>query len=235
MRNRIQEQRQAKGWSMQRLADAVGTTKSQIFKLERGDRRLTVEWMEIIARALDCLPADLLPPEDAMPPGGSLAVPVRYAVAAMLGGQVQALSPEARYHVQVKLPPAMRGRALTAMRMEGEASDRFPEGSELIFAALAGPEDLAHGRYVLVEETVQGHTVQYIGQLEVTPRMISIQFRGRHPRHHHTLLYWQDKESEWLQEADGEPPALPEIPASHGNLRILGVLAKSIRNELDPR
>ena len=45
---------------MQALADAVGTSKSQIDKLEKGQRRLTEDWMRRLARALQCNPADLL-------------------------------------------------------------------------------------------------------------------------------------------------------------------------------
>lgn len=45
---------------MQALADVVGTSKSQIDKLEKGQRRLTEDWMRRLARALQCSPADLL-------------------------------------------------------------------------------------------------------------------------------------------------------------------------------
>lgn len=60
MKNRISELRNARKISQDRLAEMVGTGRSQIVKLERGERRLTVEWMERIARALQCDPAELL-------------------------------------------------------------------------------------------------------------------------------------------------------------------------------
>jgi phage repressor protein C with HTH and peptisase S24 domain len=60
MKNRISEIRNARKISQDRLAELVGTGRSQIVKLERGERRLTVEWMERIARALQCEPAELL-------------------------------------------------------------------------------------------------------------------------------------------------------------------------------
>lgn len=58
--NRIREFRQARGWTLQQLADAAGTTKSQIDKLEKGERRLTVDWLMRLAPHLDCDPRDIL-------------------------------------------------------------------------------------------------------------------------------------------------------------------------------
>lgn len=59
--NPIRTHRAARGWSLQQLADAAGTSKSQIDKLEKGERRLTVDWMVRLARALGCDPRDLMP------------------------------------------------------------------------------------------------------------------------------------------------------------------------------
>lgn len=59
--NRIREFRHQKGWSLQQLADSCGTSRAQIDKLERGERRLTVDWMLRLAEPLDCQPAELLP------------------------------------------------------------------------------------------------------------------------------------------------------------------------------
>jgi len=59
--NRIREWRQKKGWSLQQLADASDTSRAQIDKLERGERRLTLDWMLRLSTPLECLPADLLP------------------------------------------------------------------------------------------------------------------------------------------------------------------------------
>lgn len=61
--NRIFELRTALGMSQEALAEAANTTSSQIAKLEKGDRRLTVEWMYRLAPPLNVAPSDLLPPE----------------------------------------------------------------------------------------------------------------------------------------------------------------------------
>jgi len=61
--NRIKELRLARGWSLDHLAGLIvpRTTASQIHKLESGDRRLTQQWMERVAAALEVAPVDLLP------------------------------------------------------------------------------------------------------------------------------------------------------------------------------
>jgi len=79
--NRIREWRQKRGWSLQQLAEASDTTRAQIDKLERGERRLTVDWMVRLAKPLDCLPADLLPngAQTAAAPDPTRLIPVRSA------------------------------------------------------------------------------------------------------------------------------------------------------------
>lgn len=64
MQTRIAFLRQKRGLSLGELAKAAGTTKAQIQKLERGDRRLSLEWMERLARALGIKISELLPPEE---------------------------------------------------------------------------------------------------------------------------------------------------------------------------
>lgn len=60
MKNRIAEIRESLGISKSALARAANTVPGQIRMLERGDRRLTVQWMERIAKALDVSPGDLI-------------------------------------------------------------------------------------------------------------------------------------------------------------------------------
>lgn len=58
--NRIRFWRQQKGWTLQQLAEAADTTRAQIDKLERGTRRLTVDWMVRLATPLGCDPRSLM-------------------------------------------------------------------------------------------------------------------------------------------------------------------------------
>lgn len=59
--NRIREWRERRGLSQIELAEKVNTSSQQIGKLEAGARRLAQNWMERLAEALGCAPADLLP------------------------------------------------------------------------------------------------------------------------------------------------------------------------------
>lgn len=61
--NRIRELREARGWSQQALAERVfpPTTKTQISKLENGQRDLSDDWKRRLAAALDVAPLDLVP------------------------------------------------------------------------------------------------------------------------------------------------------------------------------
>jgi phage repressor protein C with HTH and peptisase S24 domain len=68
MSNRLKEYRDLAGLSMQALADRVGTTAPQISKLEKGERRLTLDWMTRLAAALGIAPQDLLPATPAARP-----------------------------------------------------------------------------------------------------------------------------------------------------------------------
>ena len=60
MENRIRELRKARGLTLKRMAELLGTSNQQISHLEKGRRRLTLEWMERIAEVLECHPSDLL-------------------------------------------------------------------------------------------------------------------------------------------------------------------------------
>lgn len=60
LKNKIKELRNKKGITLQQLADVLNSTKTQVQRLESGTRRLTLGWMERIAKALDCSPKDLI-------------------------------------------------------------------------------------------------------------------------------------------------------------------------------
>lgn len=58
--NRIRELRELAGLTQDQLADRMGTQSQQIGKHERGERRLTIQWMQRYAAALGIAPADLI-------------------------------------------------------------------------------------------------------------------------------------------------------------------------------
>jgi transcriptional regulator with XRE-family HTH domain len=63
----LREWRLAKGLTQPALAQRVGTVKSEISRLEKGSRRMTLDWMSSIATALGISVDDLM----TVPPMGS--------------------------------------------------------------------------------------------------------------------------------------------------------------------
>jgi len=66
----LREWRLAKGLTQTELAKRTGTVKSEISRLEKGSRRMTVDWMSTIGRALGINAEDLM----TIPPIGFGAV-----------------------------------------------------------------------------------------------------------------------------------------------------------------
>jgi len=60
MDNRIKVLREAHGLSLEALAKKLGTTNQQISLLETGQRRLTVDWLYRLSKALKCHPWDIV-------------------------------------------------------------------------------------------------------------------------------------------------------------------------------
>jgi phage repressor protein C with HTH and peptisase S24 domain len=65
MANRLRAWRRHRDLTLSELANATGTDKTQISRLETGRRRLTLEWLDRLAGPLDCRPEDLLRPPPA--------------------------------------------------------------------------------------------------------------------------------------------------------------------------
>lgn len=58
-KNYIAEIRADKGFSLELVAERAGTSHQQISNLEKGKRRLTWEWIQRLAVALECHPSDI--------------------------------------------------------------------------------------------------------------------------------------------------------------------------------
>lgn len=68
MLNRIQEIRLRKGLTAEALAQLLNAHRNQVYKLEKGETRLNVTWLERLAKALNVDPKDLLAGPEAAPP-----------------------------------------------------------------------------------------------------------------------------------------------------------------------
>jgi phage repressor protein C with HTH and peptisase S24 domain len=72
---RLREFRKRSGLTLSALAALAGTTAAQVGKLEKGERRMTVEWMQRLAPPLGVEAKDLLPPSGAAPSPRAAAAP----------------------------------------------------------------------------------------------------------------------------------------------------------------
>lgn len=65
--NNIASYRKAAGMTQQALADAIGTTRNMLAKLESGSRDLTSDWLEKIGQAVGVEPYLLIAPDTLIP------------------------------------------------------------------------------------------------------------------------------------------------------------------------
>lgn len=63
MENQVRYWREKRGLSRRELASKISTGESQIVKLERGERKLTVDWLKRLAKGLNVTEAQLLEEE----------------------------------------------------------------------------------------------------------------------------------------------------------------------------
>lgn len=69
MGNMLKSLREARGWTHERAADEMKVSRSQFIKLERGERRLTADYINQAAEAFGVRPADVIDdPEDSIIP-----------------------------------------------------------------------------------------------------------------------------------------------------------------------
>lgn len=71
--NNIATYRKRAGLSQEQLAEAIGTTRNMLVKLEKGSRGLTSDWLEKIGNELSVPPYLLIAPEHLLPTEQQLA------------------------------------------------------------------------------------------------------------------------------------------------------------------
>jgi len=129
---RLRALRERAGLSMQALAVRVGTSAPQINKLEKGERRLTLEWLERLAQALGVELTALFGDGSPAVPGTSAADDLIPLLAAEAGDDHR-LVPHAAPVGLVPRPPALQHvRDAYALVMVGTTMlPRFREGQML--------------------------------------------------------------------------------------------------------
>lgn len=61
MKNRLREIRLAKDLTLEEVAQKAGTSNQQILRLEKGQRRLTTDWIQRLSKALGVPPSEIVP------------------------------------------------------------------------------------------------------------------------------------------------------------------------------
>lgn len=64
MGNRLRELREARGWTHEKAGEEMGVSRSQFIKLERGERRLTSDYINLAAKAFGVRPSDIIEESD---------------------------------------------------------------------------------------------------------------------------------------------------------------------------
>lgn len=124
MENRIREFRKNRGLTLEQLAEKVGTTFAQIQKLEKGERRLTHEWMQRIAKALGCQPQDLIAENTNI-----INVPVGGKVAG--GKWIEAVNDNSEKTIPFRY--SKKNADLIALEVEGQSMNKYaPDGHYII-------------------------------------------------------------------------------------------------------
>ncbi len=155
--NRIKELRKLASMSQGDVAALVGTTTTQISRLEQGHRQLTQKWMDRIAPALGCKPADLLLDGG----GGSNVSPgpetIHYLpliswVQAGAWAEVQDPYEPGDYERLVPVTRRYSNRAY-ALKIKGDSmqasdGDSFPDGSII---CVEPNQDARNGSYVVMK------------------------------------------------------------------------------------
>ncbi len=65
MQTRIRKLRKTRGWTLQQLADQIGTTPQTVQRLETANMTVSMDWLEKFAHAFNVSPVDLM--EEASP------------------------------------------------------------------------------------------------------------------------------------------------------------------------
>lgn len=63
IQNRVKEMRKLSGLTAEQVAEKANTSQPQIFRLEKGQRDLSLDWIARLSKALNCKPYELLPLE----------------------------------------------------------------------------------------------------------------------------------------------------------------------------
>ena len=148
--------------SMQDLAAAVGTSQQQIDRLEKGKRRLTVDWMDKISAALNCGITELLPSvydnRDANTTKAKVVGKLKK------NGGVEWFGDQEIYSILFGRPREMPSPRLFAIVVEDGQLGNYCKGDELVFCELDGEDkspSVSRGKFVICANSKKTGDVSY--------------------------------------------------------------------------
>lgn len=151
MSNNIRQLRNKAGLTLEEVAQAAGTTNQMIGLLERGKRRLTVEWMERIAPVLGVAPADLMLTSKTVPVVGYVGA----------GSEIYSIDDHAKGNgmFETSAPPQGASPSMVALVVRGDSMSPAYEDGDIIFYDQQVTGDFSHlvGKRVVVR-LVDGRT-----------------------------------------------------------------------------
>lgn len=183
MVNRLKKLRKRRGLSQRELGELAGTSRGQIAKLERGERRLTVDWMQRLAGPLHCSPSELM---DATV---TSLKPAQVVGAVCAGDYKEAIEwpVDDQYNVGYYEDGIFPGIKRFALRVDGPSMNKIlPDGSHIICVKLidaayqpkTGDLVIVHrlNKHGFTEATVKEYSIDDTGQHWLWPR-------SDHPEH----------------------------------------------------
>lgn len=169
MQSKIKQLRTQKGLTMRALADTVGTSQQQIDRLEKGKRRLTIEWLEKLSTALECSITDLLPTQKHHSDGSSTAK-ARVIGTTHANCNIEPFSDTEKYTLLFGRPQHIKNPRLFAILVSETNQYGVPAGSELIFTELTDTStaSLTEGKLVVCESSnPEGHKIHTLERFPV--------------------------------------------------------------------
>lgn len=142
MKNNIDKIRKQRGLTLEKLAEKMGTTKLQVFRLKEGQRKLTTDWLQRFAEALNCKPTDLISENNFIDGASTIPnlVPMKrktVPVVAYVGaGQiVYAIDDNAKGQgmEEVDCPPGIDPDYVIALKVQGDSMYPKYESGEILY------------------------------------------------------------------------------------------------------
>lgn len=142
MRNNIENLRKAKGMTQKDLAAELDTSQQHIARLEKGDRKLTADWIEKFCTILSCQPGELIDFSTTNTSSKNVTTKAQVigAIETKFSNMVRKFDDDEKYDITFKPAKKTSDNNYFALVVEGGGYKNYPENSELIFAETASTQ-----------------------------------------------------------------------------------------------